>query len=116
MPLRRASPIIFRTAESRTFIVDGERASMAARHSSSSVRESAGSEGEEVVEGFGVVAPLWGECNRVHDEPAQDGLGLGEGHGLRFLLAGAGAVKTSEFVIKRYYLRQATLPLAISID
>jgi hypothetical protein len=39
MPLRRASPIIFRTAESRTLIVEGERASMAARHSISKARE-----------------------------------------------------------------------------
>jgi hypothetical protein len=39
MPLRRASPIILRTAESRTFIVDGESASMPTRHSIRSARE-----------------------------------------------------------------------------
>jgi hypothetical protein len=33
MPARLASPTIFRTAESRTFIVDGDRDSMPARHS-----------------------------------------------------------------------------------
>jgi hypothetical protein len=39
IPLRRASPTSFRTAESRTFTVEGERASMPARHSISRARE-----------------------------------------------------------------------------
>jgi hypothetical protein len=39
MPLRRASPTIFRTAESRTFTVEGESDSMPARNSISSARE-----------------------------------------------------------------------------
>jgi hypothetical protein len=39
MLFRLASPTIFRTAESRTLTVEGERASMPARHSISSARE-----------------------------------------------------------------------------
>jgi hypothetical protein len=39
MPFFLASPIILRTAESRTFIVEGESESMPARHSINKDRE-----------------------------------------------------------------------------
>jgi hypothetical protein len=39
MPFFRASPIILRTAESRTLIVEGESDSMPARHSINKDRE-----------------------------------------------------------------------------
>jgi hypothetical protein len=39
MPFFRASPIILRTAESRTFLVEGESDSMPARHSINKDRE-----------------------------------------------------------------------------
>jgi hypothetical protein len=39
MPARRASPTIFRTAESRTLIVEGDKDSIVVRHSRSNTRE-----------------------------------------------------------------------------
>jgi hypothetical protein len=59
MLFRLASPTVFRTAESRTFIVERESDSIARPplHQERSGERAGGTEGEQLVEGFGVVAP-----------------------------------------------------------
>ena len=62
MPARRASPTSLRTAESRTFIVEGESDSILHTrpplHQQRPGERPAGTEGEEVVERFPVVG-VW---------------------------------------------------------
>jgi hypothetical protein len=64
---------------------------------------SAGRKGEEVVEGFGVVAPGVGRGYRVEDQFPQQSLSRSEGQGLPSLLSAPGAAKTSESVMELYY-------------
>jgi hypothetical protein len=73
----------FRTADSRTLIVEGESDSMPARHSINKDRERGrlAQNWKRVVEGFGVVALRMRRRDGVEDQLAQQSLGGGEGEG-----------------------------------
>jgi hypothetical protein len=59
-PLRLVSVSIFRTAESRTLMVEGDRDSIPAFHSIRRARERGrlAQNWEQIIQGFGVVATL----------------------------------------------------------